>query len=113
MREESGRSYSFILIKGEEATPLLDMEEMKALAKVSKSIGMFEGKLQGSCWRAGTDLIVTAWYLVHDHIRKLVYVRLVRTLGMLRVHKSSKFQYWRGGGGNVLTPSQQVFVLTP
>jgi hypothetical protein len=43
-------------------------------------------------------LIVTAWHVVRDHICKLVYVRLVRTLGMLWVHKSSKFQYWMGGG---------------
>jgi len=73
----------FIHVKGEEATPQLDMKIMEVLAEVSNSIGMFEGKRQGSCWRAGTDLIVTAWHVVRDNISKLVYVRLVSTLGLL------------------------------
>jgi hypothetical protein len=73
----------FIHVKGEEATRLLDMKIIKLLAEVSNSVGMFEGKFQGSCWRAGTDLIVTAWHVVRGHICKLVYVRLVRILGML------------------------------
>jgi hypothetical protein len=62
----------FIHVKGEETTPQLDMKIMKVLAEVSNSIGMFEGRAQGSCWRAGTDLIVTAWHIVHDHICKLL-----------------------------------------
>jgi len=62
----------FIHVKGEEATPQLDMKIIKLLAEVSNSIGMFDGKLQGSCWRAGTDLIVTAWHVVCNHICKLV-----------------------------------------
>jgi hypothetical protein len=62
----------FIHVKGEETTPQLDMKIMKVLAEVSNSIGMFEGRAQGSCWRAGTDLIVTAWHIVHDHISKLL-----------------------------------------
>jgi hypothetical protein len=48
------------------------MKIMKILTEVSNSIGMFNGKLQGSCWRAGTNLIVTAWHVVHEHICKLV-----------------------------------------
>ena len=73
----------FIYIKGEEATQQVDMKTMKVLTEVSKSIGMFVGKFPGSCWRAGTDLIVTAWHVVLYHISKLVYVRLVSTLGLL------------------------------
>jgi hypothetical protein len=62
----------FIHVKGEKPTPQLDMKIMKILTEVSNSIGMFEGKSQGSCWRAGTDLIVTAWHVVHCHICKLL-----------------------------------------
>ena len=62
----------FIHVKGEETTPQLDMKIMKVLAEVSNSIGMFEGKTQGTCWRAGTDLIVTAWHVVRHHICKLL-----------------------------------------
>ena len=62
----------FIHVKGEETTPQLDMKIMKILTEVSNSIGMFDGRAQGSCWRAGTDLIVTAWHIVHGHICKLL-----------------------------------------
>ena len=67
------RILSFIyFIHEEEATPQVDMKIMKVLTEVKNSIGMFHGKLQGSCWRAGTDLIVTAWHVVKYHICKLV-----------------------------------------
>ena len=73
----------FIHVKGVKKTSQLGMKIVKVLAKLSNSVGMFEGRFQGSCWRAGTDLIVTAWHVVRDHMCKLVYFRLVRTLGML------------------------------
>jgi hypothetical protein len=68
------------------------MKIMKILTEVSNSIGMFNGKLQGSCWRAGTNLIVTAWHVVHEHICKLVTLDWRVHLACCE-YKSSKFQY--------------------
>ena len=61
---------------------VIDANIMKMLTDARDSVGVVMGASQGSCWRAGKDLIITAWHVLKPHICMYISTRAVVTLNL-------------------------------